>query len=284
MRKVLIILLSIVTFNALGQKMPKDYFIEGDEYLKEDSLVKSLECYSYIIQNNPRNPLYPKAFFNVGFLHYKLEMNEESKAIFKQILSFEVDDRELIGGDIMSNPYANYKNRSCQILYEIYNKTEQYDSALYYFKLADTKYPYQSFCGNAHASNRVYKALVYADLYQKKEMFLKQEEALLRAIFVDGLTGNNEVIEQLKLMYQKKDNPIEIKKEFDKALKKMKRIVIKNEDKEPYYQTYFKFHKIKLYIPYHMIGYENYTVKKVDLSLIKKEIYELNFYKMLEEL
>src|ERR1017187_3420282 len=156
------LLLGLLIFNVLinhysfGQKMPIDYFDEGINYNNAKDYKKAIESFKYIVRNYPKDPLYPRAFYNVGYISLIDKQYDSAIFYFKAILVSNFNEKEALGGDIMADPYTNYRHHASELISDIYYNKEMYDSSLYYFSLSDTLYPYMHFCGNEYAENDVH--------------------------------------------------------------------------------------------------------------------------------
>lgn len=267
-----ILLISVL---AYGQKMPSDYFEDANNYFKEENFNEALKGYQYIVDNHTNNELYPKAFYNVAYIYFIQKKYDNSIPLFKEILESNFNEKENLGGGIMADPYTNYRHKASKILSEIYYSKERYDTALYYFALSDTTYPYLHFCGNGYASEFIYKALRYADIFQKLKQPEKAIEKLLPAIFIT-LANNSKVIEELKKLFANKTG---LKQELDNSLNKMYPKKTQGENNS-YMRYYFNFLNVEISVPG---SYENEN-KKFDKENAIKEIKQTDFYKMIEQL
>ena len=266
MKTVYLTLLFLISAAAFGQKMPSDYFNEAYEYFEEEEFDKALKGFQYIVDNHPRNELYPRAFYNIGYIHFIQKNYDKAIPVFKAIIESNFNEKENLGGGIMADPYTNYKNRASRILSTIYYDKEMFDTALHYLTLSDTAYPYLHFCGNEYAENDVYMALRYADIYQKLKQPDKAVEKLLPTVFT-YLADNSEVIAELKKLLKNKKG---LKKELDNALTKIYSKEIVGE-KYTYTRYYFKFLNVEIAIPY-------------DKTVAAKYIKQTAFYKMIKQL
>ena len=276
MKKVFVTFISIlIPFSAFSQKMPSDYFDEASKYFEEKKYDDALNAFQYIVDNHPKNELYSKAFYNVGYI-YLIEKNyEKAIFVFKAILESNFNEKENLGGDIMADPYTNYKHRASSILSTIYYEKNMFDTALYYLVLSDTVYPYLHFCGNELSENEIYTALRYADIYQKLNQTNKAIEKLLPTVFITLYADNSKVIEELKKLLAGEKG---LKKELDKSLAK---IYPKTIQREIYIYTryYFKFINVEIAVPG---SYED-EKHKFDKEKAINEIKQTVFYKMIEE-
>jgi tetratricopeptide (TPR) repeat protein len=262
----------IASQNLFGQKMPSDFFAEGERYIDAKDYKRALVSFQYIVQHHPLNTLYPKAYYNVGYCYFRDNQSDSAIVVFKSILTGNFNEQEPTGGGIMDDPYANYRHRASGILSSIYYDKKMYDTALYYFSLSDTVYPYLHFCGNEYAESDVYTALGYADLYEKLGNKDKAVECLLSAIFIT-LADNYKVISELKRLLAGKKN---LKKELDDALDKIYSTTV-HRDTYSYNQYCFKFLQVEIPIP-KSYEYEDETFNKNEtVALIKKS----SFYKMI---
>lgn len=274
--KILIsISILLISVLAYGQKMPSDYFEEASNYFEEEKFDEALKGYQYIVVNHIKNELYPRAFYNLGYIYFIQKKYDKAIPIFKEILESNFNEKENLGGGIMADPYTNYRHRASEILSEIYYGKKKYDTALYYFALSDTTYPYLHFCGNEYASNDVHTALRYGDIYQKLNQPDKAIEKLLPTVFIT-LADNSKVLEELeKLLSDKKG----LKLELDNSLSKIYSKKIDSEDYS-YNRYYFKFLNVEIAVPDSYQDEED----KFDKEKAIKEIQQTDFYKMIEKL
>ena len=265
----------LISFSAFGQKMPSDYFDEASKYFEKKKYDDALNAFQYIVDNHPNNELYSKAFYNVGCI-YLIEKNyEKAIFVFKAILESNFNEKENLGGDIMADPYTNYKHRASSILSNIYYEKDMFDTALYYLALSDTVYPYLHFCGNELSENEIYTALKYADIYQKLNQPDKAIEKLLPTVFITRYADNSKVIEELKKLLKNKKG---LKKELDKSLAKIYPREIIGESRS-YTRYYFKFFNVEIAVPG---SYED-EKHKFDNEKAINGIKETVFYKMIEK-
>ena len=198
MKARLLLLLLLISVSAFGQKMPSDYFQEAHDYFEEGQLDKALAGYLYIVEKHPRNELYPRALYNAGDICLLQKKYKKAIEMFTMILNGDQDEREPSGGDIMASPYANYCHWAACHISDCYYELRRYDSALCYWALADTVYPFLSDCGNAYAENDIHTSLRYADIYQKLGQPDKAIEKLLPQVFNTGLVDNSKILAELK--------------------------------------------------------------------------------------
>ena len=213
-RLILFLLLSFGLF-AFGQKMPSDYFQEATRYFNEGDMDKALEGYLYIVENHPRNELYPRALHNVGYVYFLQRKYQESVDAYTKLLNGGQNELEPLGGGIMADPYTNFRHRAATQISDCYYELFQYDSALRYLALSDTAYPYRSDCGNAYAEYYIRTALRYADIYQKLGQPDKAIEKLLPQVFETGLADNSKIISELKKLLKGKPKLL---KQLEKAI------------------------------------------------------------------
>lgn len=278
MRKIFFGLLALSVFssqNLFGQKMPSDYFEEGEKYSEANDNKNALASFQYIVKHYPKNTLYPKAFYNVGYIYFMEKQYDSSIVVLKSILTSNFNEKENLGGGIMDDPYTNYRHRVSEILSDIYYNKKMYDTALYYFALSDTLYPYLHFCGNEYAANDIHTALKYSDIYQKLDNKDKAIESLLPAVFII-LSNNSKVLCELKKMLKKKKK---LKSDLDLSLTNMYSKTIRQE-KSIYKRYYFKFLNVEVAVPN---GYED-EKEKFDKDNAIEKTKKTGFYKMIKSL
>jgi tetratricopeptide (TPR) repeat protein len=215
--KTRLLLLLLMSFGvvAFGQKMPSDYFQEATRYFNEGDMDKALEGYLYIVENHPRNELYPRALHNVGYVYFLQRKYQESVDAYTKLLNGGHNELEPLGGGIMADPYTNFRHRAATQISDCYYELGQYDSALHYLALSDTVYKYISTCGNAYAEYYIRTALRYADIYQKLGQPDKAIGKLLPQVFDSGLADNSKIIAKLKKLLKGKPKLL---KQLDKAI------------------------------------------------------------------
>lgn len=257
----------------LGQKMPSDYFEEGEKQAEAHDYKNAAVSFQYIVTHYPKNSLYPRAFYNAGYCYFMDKQTENAVSVFKSILTSNFNEQENAGRGLMGDPYANYRHRASEVLSEIYDSRKDYDSALYYFALSDTAFPYLHFCGNEYAANDIHTALRYADLYEKMGNRDKAIEVLLPAAFIT-LSDNSEVISRLKLLLNKKKK---LKTKLDAALEQM---YPKQDEDDDYPSYYFKFLNLEIAVP----GSRKWDKKPFNKSETIEQIKKTPFYEMIKSL
>lgn len=267
----------LTSLSVFSQKMPSDYFNEGVAHMESEKTKEAIVSFKYIVDNHPNNELYPRAFYNLGYIYYQDKQFGNAKEIFKSILNSKFNEKEALGGDIMADPYTNYRHRAANLLQQIYYDTKDYDSSLYYLALSDTAYPYLHFCGNEYAANDVYTSLKYADVYEKLDDLTSAKQALLKSVFVD-LADNSKVIQELKRLFEKDKNKKELIVELNKALENIySKTETRNEKEYTWY--YFKFQGTEIDVPYNFFDSDDF-----DKTKTISEIKQTEFYKMIKEL
>jgi tetratricopeptide (TPR) repeat protein len=267
-RLTLLLLLSFSVV-AFGQKMPSDYFQEANDYFEEGEWNKALAGFLYIVENHPRNELYPRALNNAGDIYLLQKKYKKAIEVFTLILNGNQDEREPSGGDIMASPYANYCHWAARQISNCYYELRRYDSALCYWALADTAYPFLSGCGNAYAENDINTALRYADIYQKLGQPDSAIEKLLPEVFNTGLADNSKIIAELEKLLKGKPKLL---KKLDKAIDGVY-LKIFTSDYGDYDRYCIQWLGVEIVYPYK--PWENDTKESV-----KKKMRESEFYKM----
>lgn len=274
MKIKLILLLMLFGVFAFGQKMPSDYFDEAGEFFEEGQLDEALSGYLYIVENHPRNELYPRAVHNVGYIYFLQKKYKKSIDFYTILLNGGQNEREALGGGIMDNPYTNYKHRAAEQISECYYELNKYDSALYYLALSDTVYPFISDCGNAYAFNDIQTALNYADIYLNLGHKYKAIEKLLPEIFNTELADNSEIISRLELLLADETNLL---KELDKS--------IDNVYLKTFTSTYRSYQRYCIkYMGVEVVYPEGFNSQEYNEEGVKNLMRQSGFYKMIERI
>ncbi len=218
-RIVLLLLAFICSPNSFGQKMPEDYFDEGVEATENNNDSTALADFYYIVNNHPKNEIFPRAYYNIGYIYYKKEDHTNAIKVLRNILKGNFNDMEPSGrAGIMSDPYANYKHNAASLLSEIYESRAAYDTALFYLAQSDTVYKYEHFCGNEQMANEISNAIRYANLYEHLYQVSNAERILLTVSFPSGLASNQKVLEALRSLFKKYEKPERLRAELEKSI------------------------------------------------------------------
>lgn len=218
-RIVLLLIAFIYSAKLFGQKMPQDYFEEGVEATENNDDSTALADFYYIVNNHPKNEIFPRAYYNIGYIYFKNKDHANAIKVFKNILNGNFNDLESSGRPgIMSNPFANYKNDAASYLSEIYESRAVYDSALFYLIQSDTVYTYKHFCGNELMADRISNAIRYANIYEHLNQVSNAERALLKVSFPSHLASNLKALEALQVLYKKYENPYQLRAELEKSV------------------------------------------------------------------
>lgn len=277
MRKIfqILVVLFLTQSSVLGQKMPTDFFDEGEKHVEAGNYNLAIIAFRHIVVDHPHNKLYPRALFNLGYCYYAGKQYDSSISIYRVILAANFDERENSGGGIMDDPYANYKHRASEMTSSAYYKKKMFDSSLFYFIMSDTTYPFLHFCGNAYDANAVHIALTYSDLYLKLGETHKAITSLLDAVFINA-SDNSEVLSRLGDMIKNKRH---IKDTLDEALNHIysKDLV---DNGKIYKKYFFRFLDKEIVLP-RKFQYDDVLFdKKQAISYIKST----PFYKMIEKI
>jgi len=250
--------------------MDSDYFEEGLNFYEEKNYDLASERFQYIVNHYAGSDYYEDAVYNLGIIFMLDEEYSNAINTFLFILKSDVEDTKYIGGDIMSNPFANYKHKSASCLYSVYYKLEKYDSALIYLSYSDSLYPLQSSCGNEIEEYVTDRAICYADVYAKLGEKSKSISSLLAAVW-GPYSENRKPIELLKELLQEEPSVL---KEFEKSIKKMK--MIRNDGNCLFV---LQFRETNLVVP----SYFSHG-KKCNRKFVLKAIKKSELYQMFESL
>ena len=225
-------------------KIKTDFAIE----IKENILEKVIENYTELIQKYPKSKFQFRALNNKGIAELDYKDFDKAKKTFLEVLNSNANDKEKggAGTGIMGEPYANYKNRACRILTDIELKNKNYNEAIRFLDLTK-KYPFQHFCGNAHAAEQINIAEMYAKCYLGLNQYEKAYDILLPHIIDNGLASNTHLVNTTINALLKNYKKDKLKKEFENSFKTIsieKEIKYKNE--YTYFYINFLNRKIEL--------------------------------------
>lgn len=252
LEKIIVFGLLMISIPSVAQKMPEDYFEEGVQAVQNHDDSGAIAAFNYVIKNHPKNELYPRCYYNIGYLYYADNNYAMAKIIFKDLLIKGIDDKESSGrSGIMEDPYANYKHNASTLLSIIYEKTGNLDTALNYLFVSDTQYHYQHFCGNELAQNEVSTALRYSKLYNRLNKIDEAELALLKVAFIHGIASNDEALDSLEALYKRYNKPEELKRKIDYSIENFVTDTSYYYKKDTEYTYYIYYDNEKIDIGYH---------------------------------
>lgn len=255
---------------SFSQKMDSDYFEEGLEFYRAGRFEDASKNFQYIFDHFTGSDYFEDAVYNLGISQMLDKKYSNALQTFQFVLQSNARDDKFVAGEIMSNPFANYKHKSALCIYNIYEKLEIFDSALIYLSYSDTLYPFKASCGNEWNEYSNDLAINYAELYLKLGDKPKAISKLLTAIWEPEME-NKEMIDKLRNYLV---NDSEAFQEFKMALKSIS--ISENQGKCICELT---FRTVKLYIPNYFTSDTNCDKRKIEHAIKQSE-----FYRMLESL
>ena len=283
MRKILLpLLLMVCSLAGLAQKAQKK-FDRAYQMMDDEKYDSALYLFTSIYNRGIGAPaLIAKSYYNIGVIYLELKDSANAKRIFTNIIQSDFDDRDRggIGEGLMAEPYALYKNRSCNILAIMAVEEKDYAKALKYIEMADKEYPYVHFCGNEYAANDIYMATMYAKCYAGLGDIDRALKTLMPHCINNGLASNSYLVEQLCSLLKQKYTKEEIKQQVNAAISG----VYVKETKHPYYtdsaycakifNTEFKLGNYSYYYDYkraaNFNGIELYREQLKESEFVKK--------------
>lgn len=214
------IALLTLTLNSIAQKTQKKFDHAYDLYAKkkyDSALYLFVDIYNKGIGN--REIIY-RSYYFIGLIYMDTKNTSAAKEVYKEMLAtdFENPNSAYASYDeLWNNPFSQFKHNSCKILAKLALDDSDYKLALTYTKMADTEYPFEHFCGNAHASNDIYLAIMYAKCYEGLGDKEKAIETLLPHCINNGLASNSELVDQLCLLLKEKYTNEKIKQQIESA-------------------------------------------------------------------
>ena len=177
--------------------------------------AQAVLAFSDFMERFPRSPLRGRAHFNVAYLYHELHYNAKAAAVFKEILNEGYNEND---ENSLMEPYTLYKHNSCRQLAEIYLEEKDFTQAEIYLEMFDKEYPYQHFCGNEWAAYDLYKATMYAQLYEGKGQYERAVRNLVPHIFDNGLASNANLLQELVQILRAHYTTTEIRAELQRSL------------------------------------------------------------------
>jgi len=258
-------------------KIRRDYVLE----LKQNILDKAITNYNELIQQFPQSALVFRALNNKGIAELENGYSSKAKETFLKIVNSKANDKEKggAGSGIMGEPYANYKNRALKNLVKIEIENKNYSEALKYLE-ETKKYPYQHFCGNESAEDKLYIAKLYAQCYLGLNQSEKAFDVLLPNIFENGLADNSEIVNLTYSTLLKTYSKIDLKNQLEESFKNL---ITKNEKRAKYEYTSYNINFISRNIELPKWKFEEVTneqrIKDISIDILKKS----KFYTLLSK-
>lgn len=186
-------------------------------------------------------PLISKSYYNMAISYLELKDSANAKRIFTDIVQSDFDDMDAggTGSGLMAEPYALYKNRSCNMLVVIALQEQDFKTALKYTEMADKQYPYVHFCGNEYAAHDIYMARMYGRCYAGLGQKDKAIEVLLPQSMTNGMASNEKLVNQLCALIKEKYTQDEIQRAVALAISGMFTRKISKRDPDVYYVKMF---------------------------------------------
>ena len=261
----------LLSFIGAAQKMSVDYFNEGQTFLSNEQYPEAIGSLKYLVDNCPKFNWYADAHYNLGYAYYKNKQYSEAIAVFREILGKDSIETVDYSGDIMSNPYSNFKNGAAYLISQSYFDTGQYDSALVYLELSETVYPYEHFCGNAIGENEVedqiYKAKIYEALGQNDRF----EHILLSSVFL-AEEYSIAPLHLLRKYYQKNFKGSVLRKEAQKAFEHIEKEQAPNSKICRYFIT---FHQTRILVSGSFDQFTALEGKPTETDLMQSSFYNM---------
>jgi tetratricopeptide (TPR) repeat protein len=204
-----------------AQKISK-LFDHGLELYRDKEYDSALLVFEKVYNEGRGNfNLINKSYYNIAQIYLEKNDIKKAKALFTEIIgSSEFDDMEEggLGSGLMADPYALYKNHSCNIMAHLALEEYHYKEALSFVEMADKIYPFRHYCGNAYESYAVYLATMYAKCYIGMGNREKAIGMLLPECFNSIYADNSDLIKLLVPLLKSKYDSGTIKEMVDHAL------------------------------------------------------------------
>jgi len=189
--------------------------------------------------------LISKAYYNMGYILLITKDYANAKMIFEDILTSDFDDMDEggTGEGLMAEPYALYKNNSCNILAKLALEEKDFKKALAYTEMADKEYPYYHFCGNEYAANNIHLAWLYAKCYEGLGDKDKALTTLLPECLDNGLANNDSIVKMAAQLIKEKYKYEEIEAAIDNAVAGIssRKVRIGTNSRTQYITSLFQF-------------------------------------------
>lgn len=274
--RLLIIFFFIFSSNVFGQLSQCDILKNASISFCNNDYETSLYYLLDFRQKFAEHALIDEVNQQIGHLYYlktdfeiaKQELNVFTDTTFKARNKDEYDALECPTNYdssafqcmriVFPELYVNLQHYSCIDLYDIYKKEKQYDKALKYLILADSKYSYIGDCSIDLDNHDIELVLYFKEIYLLKNDTNSAIKAMVRGLFKHG---SDSVYNSLKYFANKKYTLNQKAAEIEKAKKSFRQREFIGEE------HIYKLYEMTLFdqtiiIPTDMINY--YKIKSIE--------------------
>ena len=210
-----------------------DLLNTGLEYYEEEKLDSAIIIWKSIVENYPdTSSCYGRSFNNIPIVYAQLEDTIQAKNWYQKIIDSKLND--LDEGDGLMSPYANYKHNACLRMALLLKEENKIEESFRYIKLAETKFPYQTFSATSFEKRAVSIAFDKVELWKlksdsKKALLVMLEKILDNDVFfrkTDAASFTNvdfyaKLIEEIKPMIQEQYGFVEFEKNLKDAINRL---------------------------------------------------------------
>lgn len=169
MRTIIIFISFFISVTAYSQtkqdSIVQKLFNQAEQKTSDSLYSEAINLYKIILRDYQPDPgTYGRVKYNLGYLYYYLDNISEAKKCFKELINADHSalSKKQKAGLIITELQPFHKHFASVQLAEIALKEKDYKLALYYIKLFETKFKYESYCGSANEDYRYYKLIMYA--------------------------------------------------------------------------------------------------------------------------
>jgi len=261
MKKILLpLLLLVCSLAGMAQKAQKKFDLAYDLYEKKQynaALQQFLNVYNKGIGS--QEVIY-RSYYFAGLIYLNTNNTSEAKKVYKDILSTDIESYEE-DTDLWDKPFSIMKHNSCKILAGLALKEKDYKQAFKYLSMADKEYPFIHFCGNAHESNAIFLARMYAKCYVGLGEKEKAIQLLLPYCFSNHYADNSEAADELVVLLKEKYPKSELRKQIAEA---REGLYVEQPEKQPWFtQAYVNIFGIKAEVTLSIDGNNKNIVKEL---------------------
>jgi tetratricopeptide (TPR) repeat protein len=209
----------LVSQIIIGQNEAVKLIGLAETLYEKENIDSALIIYKSVLEKYPEDSLYPDAFFNAGHILWRLKKNDDAEKIFLKIMESDFSEKgnNDSSEELIHDPFIHYKNESSFLLADIYLDRKDYIKALKCITLAEKKYPYGSWCGNALFGNRIRLIVLYSKYYDGINQIDTAIAMLWPYIFNYGFGTDSEVIDQMKILLFRKYGSQQVRTEVKNA-------------------------------------------------------------------
>jgi tetratricopeptide (TPR) repeat protein len=275
MNTLIFVLVTVAVFAnsiSFSQEVPIKYSQEEEKYMKaaekyveEKDYKNAISSIQYLRKQYPENWSTLFELESLGRLFFMDKQFDSSIVYLKSILTNY--ENQKVEDNVNRKFYVHTLHNLTEMLSDCYFNKKMYDSALYYFSLSDTLFPFKSYCADGYDTYWQHRRIKYSEIYKNLGDSKKETDFLLTTICSIS-RDTSETLTRLKLLLKDKKYLL---RDLDIALSN---IYIKTrKNNSDWY--YYKFLDVEIAVPYGSTDDGKFDINKAVLDIKTSPFYTM---------